>query len=140
MKLTIALLLLFLSELTFASVHKFDLKIDFSLNGKHISSPQILLLEGEPSTITTNTEAGKIFLTVTTMALREFKGADTKSLKNKKLIPLQFAVGKIDKAGNEKILSQPQLIAIEGQRATITEGTDKNKEEISIAVTATPAK
>ena len=107
--------------------------MDLSVNGKHISSPTIVITEGDPSTVTQETKEGKFFITASTMAPP--KDLSPKNPQNKKVISLQFVVGKITADEKETILSRPQIIALEGQKASIT--VEDKKETMSLSVTAT---
>ena len=106
---------------------KYDLKIDYSVDGKHIDSPTVILSEGDPTTVTKETADGKFFLTIATVA--------HKAEPNKKVIALEMIIGKFEKDGKETILSKPKIIANEGETATISIGDAKTKKErISLTI------
>ena len=82
---------------------QYDLKMELSINGKHISSPHTVVIEGEPATVTQDTKDGKFFLTVATMKVpNETK---IKNPEKKKALGFQFAVGKIGADGKETLLA-----------------------------------
>lgn len=93
-----------------SSAISYDIKMDLSLNGKVISSPQIIAKDGEVASITSGTEDGEHFIEVT--AIEE-------SILGNKGIMMTFVMGKIEKDGQRIILSKPQLFAKENQKSEV---------------------
>ncbi len=112
----------------FASTNAYDLKMDLSLNGKHVSSPHVIAKEGKPATITQENSSNGHFIEVI---------ATEGSIQNHKGILMKFVVGTIGKNGERTIISRPQVVAKEGEPAKITQSDSKNGAEyLSLSVTA----
>lgn len=120
--------LLVTTSSAFASSNAYDLKMDLSINGKHVSSPRVIVKEGEPATIAQKTGAEEQFIEVV---------ATEGSVHSHKGILMKFTVGTIGKNGERIIVSKPQILAKEGESAKITESdTNTGKEHISLSVIA----
>ena len=126
MKTIVVALALFGSS-AFAS-NAYDLKMDLSLNKKHVASPRLIVKSGEMNAINQkNANEDEHFIEVI---------ATEGSIQNKKGILMNFTIGTIGKNGEKTILAKPQIIAKENEPAQITIG-EKNGAEVSLSVTAT---
>ena len=116
---------LLIGSSVFAATNAYDLKINLSKNGKSVSSPEMIVKEGELATITEESLTEKSFIEVvaTEGAIDQTKG-----------ILMKFSVGLIGKDGKKTISGTPQILAQEGQKAEI--GFDNGKERISLSVIA----
>lgn len=112
----------------FASSNTYSLKMELSSNGKYISSPRVIVKEGETAAITQKMDSGESFIEVV---------ATEASVKNHKGIMMKFAVGTIGKNGERIITSRPQVFAKENESAQITV-SEKNSsaERLSLSVVA----
>lgn len=126
-KLLVAVACLF-SVSAFASEKAFDLKMDLSIEGKHVSSPRIVVKEGEKGTITQESNGEKSFI--------EVVAKEEKAPNGKQAIHMTFVVGKIATDGTRTIVSQPQIISIPNEKAQITVGENGKPEVISLSVIA----
>ncbi|MGZ3787505.1 MAG: hypothetical protein ACXVLQ_03230 [Bacteriovorax sp.] len=108
----------------FAST-SYDLKMDLSLNGKHVSSPRVIAQEGETATIIQKSDGKETFIDVVTTK------ADMKNS-----VMMKFTVGTIGKNGERTILSRPQVIARENETAKISQGETGGQELLSLSVIA----
>ncbi len=122
----IVLVLSFMSSMALASSNGYDLKMDLSMNGKHVSSPQLIVKAGEKATINQNTNGIENFIEVV---------ATEGSIQNHKGILMNFVVGVIGKNGERIIKSTPQILAKENQAAQITVG-ENSTETVSLTVIA----
>lgn len=111
----------------FANGGGYDLKMDLSMNGKHVSSPRLIAREGEVASITQNLNGEKIFIEVV---------ATEKPTANNRAILMSFVVGKISATGEKTIVSTPKIIALENDKAEVTVNNDQGKESIALSVTA----
>ncbi|MFZ4403033.1 MAG: hypothetical protein ACOYOK_02930 [Pseudobdellovibrionaceae bacterium] len=121
----IVIALAFIGSTALASAKGYDLKIDFSLNGKHISSPRLIVKAGEVASIsqtTANQEGFFIDVTANESAVQSHKG-----------ILMKFVVGVIEKNGQRTIKAKPQILAKENEPAQITVG-ENNKDEVALSV------
>ena len=109
----------------FASITSYDLKIDLSLNGKHVSSPRIIAKEGETASIIQKSDDKETFIDIVTTK------ADMKNA-----VMMKFTVGTIGKNGERTILARPQIIAKENVTAKISQGETGGEELLSLSVTA----
>ena len=109
----------------FASTTSYDLQMDLSLNGKHVSSPRVIAKEGEIATIVQKTDDKETFIEVITTK------ADMKNA-----VMMKFTVGTIGKNGERTILARPQVIARENETAKISQGETGGQELLSLSVTA----
>ena len=109
----------------FASITNYDLQMDLSLNGKHVSSPRVIAKEGEIATIVQKTDDKETFIEVITTK------ADMKNA-----VMMKFTVGTIGKNGERTILARPQVIARENETAKISQGETGGQELLSLSVTA----
>lgn len=110
-----------------AAISGYDLKMELSLNGKIISSPQILAKAGETATITQKTDDQENFIEVTAI--------DGSILGNDGIM-MTFVVGTVDKDGQRRILSKPQIFAKENKPSEITVEQDGSEEILSLSVVA----
>lgn len=122
----VAIALAFIGSSAFASTNGYDLKMDLSLNGKHISSPRVIVKAGETATITQKTDTEESFIEVV---------ATEGSIQNHKGILMNFVVGVIGKNGERTIKAKPQVLAKENEAAQITVG-ENNGDEVSLSVVA----
>ncbi len=130
MKLILFTFAIFLSQVSFSlptnsEGKKIDLAMELVLNGKKVAAPKGIVTEGDVETFVEETAEGKFFITVATM-----KTSSAKTIK------FQFAVGKFEKDGQEKILSRPQMTMTDGKTGSIEVGKDPAKPEMILSVTA----
>ena len=114
-----------------AAEKTYDIKIDLSLNKKKISTSRLIVKEGEGGSVTQDTAAGKSFVEVVAM-----EGV----AENKKAVMMNFIVGMINENGVRTIVSRPQILVAENELAEVIVGDQNNKEVMSMAVVARPAK
>lgn len=112
----------------FASTNEYDLKMDLSINGKHVSSPRVIAKEGETTSMTQDSNGEKIFMDVI---------ATEQVINNKQSILMKFVIGRFSETGERTILSTPQIITIDNKRAQITVGDKQEKEDLALSVIAT---
>lgn len=122
----LAATLAILGSSAFATTNGYDLKLDLSFNGKHISSPRMTVKAGEVATITQKTETEESFIEVV---------ATDEPIENHSGILMKFVVGVIGKNGMRTIKAKPQIVANESEPAQITIG-EKNGDEVSLSVVA----
>lgn len=123
----VAIVLAFIGSSAFASTNGYDLKMDLSLNGKHVSSPRLIVKAGETAYINQKTDTEESFIEVV---------ATEGSIQNHQGILMNFIVGVIDQNGQRVIKAKPQILANENEAAQITVG-ENNGDEISLSVVAT---
>jgi type II secretory pathway component GspD/PulD (secretin) len=124
-----AFLLISASPSAFAAKQEYDLKMDLSMNGKHIASPRVLVVEGEKATVSqkSNDEEDTIEVTATEGDSQGRKG-----------ILLDFVVSVVGKDGKKKVVSRPRILTLEGEKATLSSRqNDASPEEVSLSVVAT---
>ncbi len=129
MKQLLLTLICLISVSVFANQKTFDLKIDFSIDGKHVSSPRIVVKEGEKGTITQDVDGYQTFIDVV--------AKEEQSPSGQSAIRMNFVIGKIALDGTRKIVSQPQIISIPNEEAQITVGQSGKSETLSLSVIAT---
>lgn len=110
----------------YAAPATYNLKMDLALNGKAVSSPQVIVTEGEMATVTQEKDGVKSFIDVvaTDATEKDFKG-----------IMIKFTVGYVGKDGKRTIVSKPQILAKENSPAKIQVG-QAGKESVSLTVLA----
>lgn len=121
-----ALFFLMISSSAFASNHGYDLKMDLSMNGKHVSSPRMIVKAGEMGTIQQKSNNEETFIEVV---------ATEGQVQNRKGILMNFTVGYIGQNGARKIVSQPQILSKENETAVVTVG-GKDQTELTLSVVA----
>lgn len=120
--------LLLIGSSAFGSTKGYDLKMELSLNGKHISSPRIIVKEGETATVTQKTDSEESFIEVV---------AIEGTVQNHNSIMMKFVVGTISKNGERTIVSKPQILARENEPAQITVSEKENGPvQLSLSVIA----
>ncbi|MGZ3746997.1 MAG: hypothetical protein ACXWRE_06510, partial [Pseudobdellovibrionaceae bacterium] len=87
-KLTISLLSLLMSTASLASEKAFELKMELSIKGKHVSSPRVIAKEGETTLITEEDEGKKTFI--------EVVATEDKIVRGKHSVLLKLVVGSIE--------------------------------------------
>lgn len=122
----IAIVLAFMGSSAFASTNAYDLKMDLWMNGKHVSSPRIIVKAGEMGSISQKTDTEESFIEVV---------ATEGQFQNHKGIMMNFTVGYIGKNGERTVVSKPQILAKENEPALITVG-EKDGTELSLSVVA----
>lgn len=115
------------SSLSFASGKIFDLKMDLSINGKHMASPRVTVREGEKAFVGQEKNGETSFI--------EVVAVEEKSPKGDGGIRLDFVVGKIAADGSRTMVSQPRLLAYPGELSKIVVGDDSGR-EFSLSVVA----
>lgn len=129
MKISILIISLFLSSIAMSATKSFDLKMELSIDGKHVSSPHIISLPNQKASITQRDDNKKeeSFIEVT--------ASDVTNDKIKNGIFMKFVVG-YNKEGQRKIISQPEILAKAGEEAEITVGSDDATETLKLKVVA----
>ncbi|MFP5518733.1 MAG: hypothetical protein ACLGGX_02425 [Bdellovibrionia bacterium] len=122
----VAILLAFLGSSAFAATNGYDLRMDLSLNGKHISSPRLIVKAGEKATINQKTDTAESFIEVI---------ATESSVQNHKGILMNFVIGIVSKNGERIIKATPQVLAKENEPAQVTVGQNIG-DEFSLSVVA----
>lgn len=117
----------FVGSTAFAGSPGYDLKMELSINGKHISSPRVITKDGVVATITQKTNTEESFIEVI---------ASEGEVQGNKGIMMKFVIGVIGKDGERIIVSQPQILARENVKAEIKEGQNGDKETLSLSVVA----
>lgn len=113
----------------FASQRAFDLQMDLSLEGQHVSSPRMIVKEGEKGTITQESNGQKTFI--------EVVAREDKTPTGKQAIHMTFVVGKISKDGTRTLVSRPRISVVPNEKAQITVGEEGKPEVLSLSVIAT---
>lgn len=106
MKLFVFIGSLLLGSAAFAAP-SYDLKVDLSVDGKIVSSPHLVVREGETGSITQDTDGKKIYIDVVAKAHKP-KG-----------IEMSFQYGEILANGEKQMISTPRIIALENEKASI---------------------
>lgn len=122
----LGLALIMVSSSAFAAITGYDLKMDLSINGKHISSPRLIVNTGEMGTIIQKTDTEETFIQVV---------ATESDVQNHKDIMMKFTVGYIGNNGERTIVSKPEILAKENEAALITV-REKTETELSLSVVA----
>lgn len=100
--------------------------MDLSLGGKHVASARMIVKAGEPGSITQNTGSQARFIEVV---------ASEGSIQNHQGILMKFAIGSIGKNGERTIAATPQILAKEGEPASLTQtDTNSGAEQLSLLV------
>jgi hypothetical protein len=117
-----------LNSTAMASTSGYDLKMDLSLDGKHVSSPSVIVKSGEMASIIqkTDKEEASNFIEVI---------ASEGEIQNHKGILMKFKVGSISKSGERTVLSEPRILAKENELAKITvSNKEGGSEQLSLSV------
>ncbi len=123
MKSLFILFLILISSYSFASTQTYDLKIDLSINGKHIASPRMIVKDGVTSSMTQDSDGKRTFI-------------DVIATEQKSAILMKFVVGTISKIGEKQILSTPQILTVANEKAEVTVGNQKESSEMNLSVIA----
>lgn len=106
----------------------YDIKMDLTIDGKKVSSPQVSVKRGETASVTQDTAQGKTVLEVT---------ADEGEVDNHKGILMKFSISSVTADGTRTVLATPQILtATDNERAEITVGNPEEKGRVSLSVTA----
>lgn len=120
----LGLALLMVGSSALAATNGYDLKMDLSMNGKHVASPRIIVKAGEMRTVNQKIDTEESFIEVV---------ATEGQIQNNKGIMMSFTVGYIGKNGEKTVVSKPQILAKENEPALITV-EKKNGTELSLSV------
>ncbi len=110
-------------------IKTYNLKMNISLDGKHIFSPDLTVKEGTKGFITSN---GKTDITYIEVTATDHKTAD-----GKQTVHLKFNIGKLNKDGSKTLTFSPEIIAIPNKKASIEVGENPKKELLALSVLAT---
>lgn len=121
----LGLALIMVGSSAFGATNGYDLKMELSMNGKHVSSPRVIVKAGETATVTQKTDTEETFIEVV---------ATEGEIQNNKGILMKMVVGTISSDGQRTIVSRPQILAKENEQALIQVG-DKDG-EMSLSVVA----
>lgn len=122
-----ALVVLFVSQASFAATNGYDLKMEMALDKKTIASPRIIVQENLSAMVTQKTDSEENFIEVT---------ASEGSVGGNKGILMKFIIGSIGKNGQKTILSEPQVLAKENEPAKIKIEDGHDGGELSLTVIA----
>lgn len=122
----LGLALILVGSSAFAATDGYDLKMDLSMNGKHVASPRIIIKAGELGTIIQKTDSEETFIEVV---------ATEGEVQNHKSIMMKFTIGYIGKNGERTIVSKPKILAKENSPSQITVD-EKSGAELSFSVIA----
>ncbi|MFS4460769.1 hypothetical protein [Bdellovibrio sp. HCB2-146] len=113
-----------LGSSAFAAGPNYDLKMELSLEGKHVLSPKVIVPAGETASV----DDGKTFVEVV---------ANEGAIQDHKGILMKLTVGTIGKDGKRKILATPQVLAKENQAAQVTvESANGGPADLSLSIVA----
>lgn len=107
----------------FAAPQSYDIAMKLKSNGKEISSPTVVVTEGETAKITQRDDDGTTFWEI---VARESESH----------ILLSFKVGKIDRDGKQSVLSNPRILTMENEPAEMTIGEAGGAETLTLSVVA----
>lgn len=105
-----------------ASPQAYDISLKLMSNGKEISSPTVVVSEGETAKLTQRDSDGTTYWEI---AAKESQDQ----------ILLTFNIGKIDKHGKQTVLSSPRILAMENEPAEMQVKHD-DKEVLTLSVVA----
>jgi hypothetical protein len=101
-----AAILFLIANASFASVQKYDLNMELSLDGKKVMAPKMIVLDCKSASISEQKKGDGSFLDV---IATENTG---------KGILMKFKVGRLEN-GMRRVLGEPSIIALDGQPAKI---------------------
>ena len=111
---------------SFAAMRSYDLKMDLSMDGKHVSSPRVITEEGSVASITQQADGKTYFIDV--VASEEgAKGA----------INMKFVVGTVSDSGERTVVAEPTISALEKEKAEISVRDETSPARVSLSVVAT---
>lgn len=122
----ISMLLVFLALPALAKENAYDIKMEVALNGRVISSPRVVTKIGETATITEKNGFFENFFEVT---------ATEGEIESRKGIRMKVVIGVVGADGRRNVISTPELLAYENEKAEIKVG-GLQKEELSLSVLA----
>lgn len=130
---SLLILIFTLSNYAFASspeLELYDLKVDFSLNGDPVFSPEILVKEGEKAMVSHRIGSEDYFIEVVATS---FPAKHPPTF----IILMQFVVGKISNSGERTMMTNLNLMTTENEPAKVTTNEENGeKDALSLAVVA----
>ncbi len=108
-----------------AKADAFDLKVEVSFNGRVVSSPRVVARAGETATIRQGAGFFENFIEITPFETE---------VDGRKAIHMKFVIGVITKDGRKTVISKPELVARENERAEIKVGN--RLQQVSLSVLA----
>ncbi len=121
-----AYVVMVLSLPVYAADKAYDLKFDLSSNGEKLSSPRLIVKEGETGTVTQDAKSGQTFIEVVATESKDHKNA----------VLMKFVVGTVSADGKRTTVSRPQILAMENEVATMSVAEKGSKEVVSLSVVA----
>lgn len=126
-KITALLFFLMSSTVFAAGPTAYNMKVDLSLNGKHIGSPQVTTTAGDQASVIIDSKNQKYFIDV---VANEEPAKDG----GKSGVNMNFTVGTVSATGKKTVISNAGIIAVENEKAQLSQTNNKGVEEFSLAV------
>ena len=120
-------ILLLMGSHAFCATKGYDLKLDLSLDGKHVASPRVLVKDGDVATVNQKSANQETFVEVV---------ATDAFVDNKRGILMKFAVGTIGKNGERTMVYRPEVFARENETTQVSLGDKPGAEGLSLSVVA----
>jgi len=127
MKFFIGIVFSLVSTTAIAAQQAYDLKMELSLNGQAVASPHIIVKEGKTATVIQKKNGKETFIEIV---------ASEKQTEEYKGILMKFKVGMVGANGQRTVLSEPQILTIENEKAQVTVGNNEHSEAVSLTVIA----
>lgn len=111
-----------ISTSAFGAIPGYDIKVDYTLNGKPVTGTHLRVKEGETATMITKKGSQESFMEVT-------------PVKSDKGVHMKFVLGTIDENGERSVISTPEVITGSNGKAQIIQD-DKDGDKMSLSVLA----
>ncbi len=112
-----------------AGQNVFKLNVELSLKGQHVSSPRIIVKEGEKALITQ--ESSNNIKTELEVVVKEQTTPNGVTA-----IMMDFIISQISNDGIKSMISKPRILSIENEQAQIIQNDEDGKEVLSLSVIA----
>lgn len=127
MKNLFAIIILFLAGTAWAAPRQYEIDMELMVDGKVVSTPKIITMEGTKASIESAGAEGGTFVEVTPSE-KTIKGVDG--------ILMEMKVGFVDDTGFRRVLAQPRILAKDGAKAQIILDDKKKNQEVTLKATA----
>ena len=123
MKLLTLSLFSLIASASLAANKGYELKMDLSLDGKHVSSPIVRTKAGETATVTQSLGDSQTFMDII---------ATEGEIQGHSGILLDVVIGNIEPNGSRKVLSRPKLLVKENEEASIEQRSETNAMQLKV--------
>lgn len=116
------------SAFAVSSQNTYQLNLEVKMNGELVNFPNKTIQEGKKTTLVHNHKGKTVFI--------DILAKESEILEDERAsVQMNFTLSEIKPGGKKTVLSNPQIITIENERASIAQSNEQGQEVLSVTVT-----